>query len=198
MSDTATTTANAANTGATTPGTEGAQAKRKFDVAYTLEVVDELPEGGRPGGSGQSPLEVQLEKVVKAVQEDTSKRGKWMLIGRYGKPTAGGAAANVLRIRHGRDMSVEGFEFAVRPLGGGTDDRGLFVRYDDTKIVDGAKAEHERSEAARLAKLEAKRNERSGAKENGSTSTSSASSASNEPAPDPAAKAKAAAKAAGK
>lgn len=161
--------------------------KRSFDVNYTLEIVDELPEGGRPGGFGQSPLEVQLGKVRAAVEEDEAKAGKWMLIGRYGKATAAGAAANVLRQRHGRDMTVEGFEFANRPLSNESGERGLFVRFDPSKVVDGAKAEHERMEAERLARLEAKRAERKGAS-NGATG------AEDSAAPTPAEKAQAAAK----
>lgn len=183
MTDTATNSTNTPNPGA----------KRGFDVNYTLEIVDELPEGGRPGGFGQSPLEVQLNKVREAVQADPSVAGKWMLIGRYGKPTAGSAAANVLRIRHGRDISVEGYEFAVRPIDGG-ENRGLFVRYDPSRIVDGAKAEHERFEKERLARLERQRAEREAAKANGGTGGASEAGGAGDPNADARAKAQAAAK----
>lgn len=151
MSDTQTATPTAETSGETTP--------RKFDVEYTLDILDgDLPPAGHGGGNGggnrTSPLELKLDELKG--REDA--HGKWVLIGKYGKATAAGAAANVLRIRHGRNANAEGFEFAYRKIDqDGSHVNGLFVRYDPEKIVPGAKEAHEEAEVKRVAELAAAR-----------------------------------------
>lgn len=135
------------------------QEKRNFDVQYTLEIVDDLPpkSSGGGGGGGKSVLEEKLEELKG--REDA--HGKWVLIGKYGKATAAGAAANVLRQRHGRNANAEGYEFAYRKIDqDGSTVNGLFVKFDPTAIVPGALEQHRAEEAARLEKLKAAADER--------------------------------------
>lgn len=141
---------------------------RKFDVDYTLEIIEgDLPPAGHGGGGGRtSPLELKLEELKG--REDAF--GKWVLIGKYGKATAAGAAANVLRQRHGRNANAEGFEFAYRKIDqGGSSVNGLFVRYDPTKVVEGAMDLHRKEEEARIARLEKARAEKEAAEGDGPT-----------------------------
>ena len=164
----------------TTTAASGTEAKaeggsgRSFDVNYTLEIVDELPAGmPRGGGRGSSPLNDQVSKVKAKVDEmGDEAKDRWMLIGRYGKPTAAGAAANVLRQRFGRSQEADGLEFAVRPIDGGQT-RGLFVRYNPDKIVPGALDEHRRSEESRIKALAERRDERKAASAGGSNASDS-------------------------
>lgn len=158
MSDTAT----------ATPTSDGD--KRRFDVEYTLDILEgDLPPAGHGGGGGgnrTSPLELKLEELKG--REDA--HGKWVLIGKYGKATAAGAAANVLRQRHGRNANAEGFEFAYRKIddGNGSHINGLFVRFDPTKVVPGAMEQHVADEAKRVAELAEARKAREAAEANGS------------------------------
>jgi len=133
-------------------------------VEYTLEVVDALPERG----VATSPFEDTLDKII-GLHNDPEQRAKlyeedgatpkWILIGRYDHSTAAGAASNVLGQRHGKDPSVEGWDFAARRIDTG-DKTGLFVRYDPTRIVPGAKERWEQSEKDRKERLAKAREEK--------------------------------------
>lgn len=132
------------------------RSQKPRDVDYTLEVFDDLPESAIVQRT--SPLEDQLEKVVRDSPEahgNETSPGKFVRIGSYANGTAASAAANVLRKRHGRSPAVEGFEFRTARTDDKTGDprTGLFVRYNPTKIVPGAR---EAEEAAIKAKAEAK------------------------------------------
>jgi hypothetical protein len=99
--------------------------------------------------------------------------GKAVRIGKYKVQTACGAAANVLRQRHGRGPEAYGWTFATRvqaPQDPAEQERfgdkvySLFAIYDPTKIVKGADKKHEQYEADRKAKLEKARAEKNGSK----------------------------------
>lgn len=173
---------------ATTPAETGAgDGKRQFSVQYTLEIIgDELPPSGKGGGGGGQGRESVLEKQLEAVKANTEAHGKWVAIGKYKNPTAAGAAANVLRQRHGRSANVDGFEFAYRKVDSTNPETGqtekvaaLLTKFTPDSIVPGAKEEHERAEAARLAHLAQLRAERE--KQN---TTANPDPASNEAAPN--------------
>jgi len=141
----------------TVPDENGKPRAKRGQVEYTLEVVDALPERG----VGGSPFDDMLDKII-AIHDNAETRGqlfekdgttpKWVLIGRYEHSTAAGAAANVLGHRHGKNPTVEGWDFAARRIDDG-DKTGLFVRYDPTRIVPGAKEAWEKSEVDRKVKL---------------------------------------------
>lgn len=131
-------------------------------VNYTIEFVDELP-GGENLDTRRSPIEDNLAAIV----ANTDAHGRWVLIAQYGKPTAAAAAANVLRQKHGRDISVEGWEFTNRKTTdteSGNTFNGLYVRYNPDAIVAGAKEQHDAWLKERDAELEARRVEREAAK----------------------------------
>lgn len=132
------------------------------NVAYVLEIVDDIPERSY----APSPLETALENIAKdyeAMPED-SRKPITAIIALYDKPTATTAAANVLRQRHGT-QDVEGWRFETRHVkrtvdGQEVDRTALFVNYDPTKIIPGAREQWDEKEKQRLAKLEQKRKER--------------------------------------
>lgn len=139
--------------------------EQKFE--YTLEVVDELPPESRAGGGGGrgSPLEDTLAQIKDETRYHTSQwdppeKVRWILIGKYAKPTAATAAKNVLQQRHGRSRDVEGFEFRTRRLPEDRTMAGLFVAYDPNAVVQGAREKHEQYEKDRLAKLASAREKR--------------------------------------
>ena len=131
------------------------------DVRYEINVHDKLPSGGSVG-SRPSAIEDNLTAIV-AEHEAGQHRGKWRMIASYRVASAAGAAANILRRRHGDSVDVEGWEFATArdetPGENGAVEvrRGLFARYEPEKIVAGAAAKFEAKLAAKDAALAAKR-----------------------------------------
>lgn len=121
--------------------TKRTQAPR--DVDYTLEVLDgDLPE---MEVTRKSQLEDQLEKVV----ANADFHGKWVRIGSYANGSAGTAAANVLRKRHGKDKTIEGWTFKPKRM---DDDRtGLWVKYEPAAVIAGAKEQWEADVKAKKA-----------------------------------------------
>jgi hypothetical protein len=100
----------------------------------------------------------EFDTMLNEVHEDERMWGKPVSIRRYEGVTAAKAAANVLRQRLGRNVSVSGHEFAVRSLEkDGVVKHHLFVTFDPAKIVDGAWEDHQTAEQERLAKAEAKK-----------------------------------------
>lgn len=119
-----------------------------FKVDYEIEVLEELPEGGRlSSGPGRSVLQDQIDHVL----GDETLWNKWVRIGRYERKTAAPAARNVLRQRHGDTPAVEGWRFECRRIDNGA--TGLFVKYSPSEVIEGAKAEHNAQMKARKEKL---------------------------------------------
>lgn len=133
----------------------------KRDVKYAdpeaFQVVEQLPPRASGGGGGASPYEPLLEKVAAKVKAGEIKPGAAVLLARFRVASAAGAAANVLRQRHGRDEKVEGWTFTTRKLeqeAGEAERRtGLFAMFNPKAVVAGAKEEHEKAEAERKRKL---------------------------------------------
>lgn len=157
------------------------------DVAYVLDIVDDIPERENE----KSPLEPTLEKIAadwEKQKEAGNEKPITAIIALYGKPSACTATANVLRQRHGT-QDVEGWRFETRHVdrtdpetGAAVQKTALFVNYDPTKMVPGGREAWDKKMADRKQKLEAKRAERT-AKKNGGSGTQSAS----QPAATPAA-----------
>lgn len=164
MSDTATAT------GTETPADGNGRKTRSVD--YTLEIVDGPLPDRRTAAS--SALEDNLKKIVGAWDDEATRarlldendEAKWVRIGSYEHSTAAGAAANVMRQRHGGNVQAEGWEFASRRTDEG-DKTGLFARYDPRKVVPGAREQWAKHEDERKAKLAAAKAERDAAKASG-------------------------------
>ena len=120
------------------------------DVTYgELDVQDAIPGGGR---GSTSPL----NEMVLKIENDPSKRGKATCIAAYAQKTAAGAAANVLRQRFGRNVTVRGFTFASRKVDTNDGVRtGLWVFYDPSQIIDGEWEKHLKIEKKRKDKIAA-------------------------------------------
>lgn len=117
------------------------------DVHYGIMQVEESIPGGLRGS--HSPLNDMVEEIRK--DERLWKQG--VLIARYAQKTAAGAAANVMRQRFGRNISVQGFVFASRKLN--DEETGLWVYYDPEQVVDGEWDKHVKAEKKRKDKLAA-------------------------------------------
>lgn len=144
------------------------------DVDYSLEVLD----GDIPDAEIQrrSPLEDQLDKV----RESSEYHNKWIRIGSYANGSAGTAAANVIRKRHGDKAEVEGW--TIKPKRADDGRTHLYVRFTPGAIVEGARAAFEQRMKDRAAKYAAQKASR----ENGGKKDSAATTASNAPKPNPA------------
>lgn len=133
-------------------------------VDYATAIVSELPDA--TPSAGPSPLEDQLADIV-----DNSEYHYplWARIAKYSSAehvAAAGAAASILRRRHGDDETIEGWRFETRRVDNGAAS-GLFAQYNPDAVVPG-KAEQNKIvyEAWRKRQAEAsrqrtlKRNER--------------------------------------
>lgn len=126
------------------------------NVSYELEIVDDLPEYEI---TRRSPLEDALDSI----REKAEYHDKWVRIGSYDKGTAASAASNVMRQRHGGSAAVEGFVFQAKRYdevaedGSKTPKTGLFVKFAPNQIVPGARNAWDKSEIARIAKINDKR-----------------------------------------
>ena len=109
-------------------------------VDYATEIVAELPDATPT--NGPSPLEDQLKDIEANTEYHYPL---WARIGKYSSAehvAAAGAAANILRRRHGDDESVEGWRFETRRVDNGAAS-GLFAQYNPEATVPG-KAEQNR------------------------------------------------------
>lgn len=134
-------------------GTATVERDRK-DVNRTIRVLEgDLPP--QPVVERGSVLETQLD----ALKEMKDAYGKWACISDYGKPSGASSALVVLRSRHGKDQTIDGFVFASRKIDGGKR-TGLFASYDPSKIVKGAKEKYlaERKTAKEAAAAKATEN----------------------------------------
>ena|SRR5579863_7861851 len=126
--------------------------------AIVFDELPPLPKRERTGGGNRTS---EFDNMLKEVHEDERMWGKPVSVRRYESVTAAKAAANVLRQRLGRDVSVSGHEFAVRSIDkDGTIKHHLFVTFDPEKIVDGAWDEHVAAEEDRVRKIEVRRAEK--------------------------------------
>lgn len=117
------------------------------DVEYgVMEVADGIPGGLR---GTYSPLNDMVEEIRK--DEGLWRRG--VCIAKYAQKTAAGAAANVMRQRFGRSISVQGFVFASRKVD--ENHTGLWVFYDPDEVVEGEWEKHQKAEKKRKDKLAA-------------------------------------------
>ena len=124
-------------------------------VDYATSIVSELPDA--TPSAGPSPLEDQLADIVANREYHYPL---WARIAKYSSAehvAAAGAAANILRRRHGEDESVEGWRFETRRVDNGAAS-GLFAQYNPAEIVPG-KAEQNQAvyEAWRRRQAEASR-----------------------------------------
>ena len=118
---------------------------RPRDVDYTIEFVDDLP--GQPTSESSGRPSV-FEDRIADIKADPAKHKKWARLASYRNGSAGAAAANVLRQRHGEPY-VEGLAVETRRV----DDRTLlFVQYDPSRVEEGGKERWERVLAERKAK----------------------------------------------
>lgn len=153
----------------TEPATRRAQKPR--DVDYTLEIVDDLPD---MEVQRRSPLTDQLERIVAT----PDSHGKFVRIASYANASAASAAANVLRQKHGKTESVDGWTIRPKrsdrtdPETGAIEPRtGLFVRYNPDAIVPGAKEEWVLAVKQHKEDLASKRVERDKARTKGNKRT---------------------------
>lgn len=103
-------------------------------VDYAMTIVSELPDP--TPSAGPSPLEDQLADIVDNTEYHFPL---WARIGKYTSAehvAAAGAAASILRRRHGDDETVEGWRFETRRIDNGTAS-GLFAQYNPKEIVPG-------------------------------------------------------------
>jgi hypothetical protein len=103
-------------------------------VDYATSIVSELPD--QTPSAGPSPLEDQLEEIAGNREYHAPL---WARIAKYSSAehvAAAGAAANILRRRHGEDESVEGWRFETRRVDNGTAS-GLFAQYNPELIMPG-------------------------------------------------------------
>jgi len=110
-------------------------------VDYATSIVSELPDA--TPSAGPSPLEDQLADIVANREYHYPL---WARIAKYSSAehvAAAGAAANILRRRHGDDETVEGWRFETRRVDNGTAS-GLFAQYNPDVIVPG-KAEQNKA-----------------------------------------------------
>lgn len=117
------------------------------DVNYGVMAVKEMIPGGLRGNN--SPL----NDLVEQIREDENLWKQGVCIATYAQKTAAGAAANVMRQRYGRQISVQGFIFASRKVEDGR--TGLWVYYDPDQVVDGEWEKHQKAENKRKAKIAA-------------------------------------------
>jgi hypothetical protein len=109
-------------------------------VNYETTLVDSLPE--QAPSAGASPLEDQLELIA---GNEEYHAPMWARIAKYSSAehvAAAGAAASILRRRHGEDATVEGWRFETRRVDEGSAS-GLFAQYSPTLIVPGKAQENE-------------------------------------------------------
>jgi hypothetical protein len=129
-------------------------------VDYATAIVAELPEA--TPSAGPSPLEDQLQEII-----DNSEYHAplWARIAKYSSAehvAAAGAAANILRRRHGDDESVEGWRFETRRVDNGMAS-GLFAQFSPNAIMPGKADENKivyeawRQRQAEAAKVRATR-----------------------------------------
>ena len=124
-------------------------------VDYATSIVSELPEP--TPSAGPSPLEDQLADIVDNTEYHYPL---WARIAKYSSAehvAAAGAAASILRRRHGDDETVEGWRFETRRVDNGNAS-GLFAQYNPGAVVPG-KAEQNKVvyEAWRKRQAEASR-----------------------------------------
>lgn len=140
---------------------------RPRDVDYTIEFVDDLP--GQPTSEHGRPS--VFEERIADIKADPAKHKKWARLASYRNGSAGAAAANVLRQRHGEPY-VEGLAVETRRV----DDRTLlFVQYDPSRVEEGGKERWERVLAERKAKNAERRAARKAEESKAVPSTSAAS-----------------------
>jgi hypothetical protein len=150
----------------TTTEKTGKRVQKPRDVDYTLEIVDDLPD---LDVQRRSPLEDQIEKIV----SEERSHGKFVRIGSYANGSAASAAANTLRKRHGDKAAVDGFDIRVRRADKDGEPRtGLFVRYDPSNIVAGAREDFEKRMQTKEDTLAKRREQAQTAKGNGESSAS--------------------------
>lgn len=117
------------------------------DVEYGLIATqEELPGSAR---GSMSPLNDLVEQILR----DPALQKQAILIAKYGQQTAAGAAANVLRQRYGKSVTVRGLEFRSAKVPN-EDKTGLWVFCDPSRVVEGHLDQHHAAEAERKARVQ--------------------------------------------